>query len=186
MARIPIPSEQDRTSEQQRVYDEIKAHSRDNRVGAPYQLGLHCPQFLEKWADVGRLLRYGTSLPPRLSELAILVTAHHWTCQYEWMAHEPHALKAQLPQSVVEAIRLGKRPVFADPTDEAVYLYCRQLHETHFVDDDTYERVLVKLGATGIVELTALVGHYAMIAMMLNANGYSVPPGAEESLPRFS
>lgn len=183
MPRIPLIPVEQLTPEQRRVHDFVKACSKDNRVGAPYQLALHCPEFLEKWQQVGELLHYRTSLPPRLSELAILVTARHWGCQYVWYAHEPSGLKGGLQAAVIEALKNGRRPAFRDADEEAIYDYCRELHEKHFVSAHDYQRVLDRLGVAGVVELTALIGHYAMIAMMLNAHDYGVPPGVTPPLP---
>ncbi|OGA41377.1 MAG: hypothetical protein A3G24_06415 [Betaproteobacteria bacterium RIFCSPLOWO2_12_FULL_62_13] len=183
MPRIPLLPVESLTPEQRRVYDAIKASSRDDRVGAPYQLALHCPEFLEKWQQIGALLRYRNSLPPRLSELAILVTARHWDCQYEWHAHEPHAIKGGLPAGVIDAIRSGKRPAFNDPDEEAIHDFCRELHETHFVSAHAYQRVLDRFGTVGVVELTALIGHYAMVAMALNAHDHGLPAGVAPPLP---
>lgn len=183
MPRIPLPAEGKLDPDQQRVHDFVKGRSKGNYVGAPYQIALHCPAFLEKWQQVGEQLRYHTCLPPRLSELAIMVTARHWDCQYEWIAHEPHARKAGLPDSVIEAVRLGRRPPTLEPDEEAVYDYCRELHERHFVSDAVYHRVLGRFSAAGAVELTALIGHYAMIAMMLNAHEYRLPDGTRPPLP---
>lgn len=183
MPRIPLPTSGNLTPEQRRVHDFVKGRSRDDRVGPPYQIALHCPAFLEKWQQVGEQLRYGTRLPPRLSELAILVTARHWDCQYEWLAHEPHARKGGLPGAVIESLRRGRPPVFEDPDDAAVYDYCRELHERHVVSGETYQRVLDRFGAAGAVELTALIGHYAMVAMMLNAHEYELPRDLAPPLP---
>lgn len=121
MPRIPLLPVENLTPEQRRVYDAIKLSSRDGRVGAPYQLALHCPEFLEKWQQAGALLRYRSSLPPRLSELAILVTARHWDCQYVWYAHEPPAIKGGLSAAVIAAIRTGQRPAFDDPDEETIH-----------------------------------------------------------------
>ena len=77
MPRIPLLTEATMTPEQKRVHDFVKGRSRDNHVGAPYQLALHCPEFLERWQQVGETLRYYNSLPPALSEMAILITARH-------------------------------------------------------------------------------------------------------------
>ncbi len=185
MPRIPLPAAGKLTPEQQRVHDFVKGRSRDDRVGPPYQLALHCPEFLNKWQQVGEYLRYGTRLPPRLSELAILVTARHWNCQYEWRAHEPHARKNDLPEAVIEAVRHGRRPEFEDPDDEAIHDYCRELHENRAVSEAVYRRVLDRFGAAGVVELTALAGHYAMVAMMLNAHEYGLPEGVAPPLPEL-
>ena len=172
MPRIPLLTEATMTPEQKRVHDFVKGRSRDNHVGAPYQLALHCPEFLERWQQVGETLRYYNSLPPALSEMAILITARHTSCQYEWIAHEPHARKGGLPDSVIEAIRHGNRPLFDDRDTESIYDYCKEAHEKHFVSDATYKRVLDRFGIKGTVELTALIGHYAMIAMMINAHEF--------------
>ncbi len=183
MPRIPLLKTDQLTPEQLRVHDFVRGRSRDDRVGAPYQLALYCPAFLEKWQQVGEQLRYANSLPPRLSELAILVTARHWDCQYEWLAHEPHARRGGLPEPVIEAVRNGQRPDFNDPDEAAIYDYCRELHERHFVSAGNHGRVLDRFGAAASVELTALIGHYAMIAMMLNAHEYAVPEGATPPVP---
>lgn len=183
MPRIPLLALKDMTPEQRRVHDFVKGRARDDQVGPPYQLALHCPEFLEKWQQVGERLRYRNSLPPRLSEMAILITARHWDCQFEWCAHEPHAVKGGLPAAVIEAVRRGERPAFDDSDTEAVYDYCRELHEKHFVSADKYQRVLDRFGVVGVVELTALIGHYAMIAMTLNAHEYELPEGMVPRLP---
>lgn len=182
MPRIPLLTESTMTPEQRRVYDFVKGRSRDDHVGAPYQLALHVPAFLERWQQVGETLRYYNSLPPALSEMAILVTARHTSCQYEWIAHEPHARKGGLPDAVIESIRHGRRPAFDDAAAEAVYDYVREAHEQHFVSDATYRRVLERYGIKGTVELTALIGHYAMIAMMINAHDFGTE-GLEPPLP---
>lgn len=183
MPRIPLPTAGHLTPEQQRVHDFVKGRSRDNRVGAPYQLALHSPAFLEKWQQVGEQLRYHSSLVPRHSELAILVTARHWDCQYEWYAHEPHARASGLPEPVIEAIRHGQRPRFDDPGDAVIHDYCRELHERRAVSSETYRRALDLLGPAGVVDLTALAGHYAMIAMMLNAHEYTLGEDVPAPLP---
>ena len=57
---------------------------------------------------LGEFVRYETSLPPRLSELAILVVARYWTAQFEWTAHKAEALKAELAKRGVARERLEK------------------------------------------------------------------------------
>lgn len=184
MPRIPLVSKESLTEEQRPVYDAIvSVGSRGGAIPAPYQLTLHCPELTDKWQQIGGLLRFRTSLPLRLSELAILVTARHWDCQYEWYGHEPEALRGGLSPAVIDAIRMGERPRFEKPDEEWVYDYCRELHERHFVSDAVYQRVLGAFGITGVVELTALVGYYAMVAMALNAHQFPLPAGVTSPLP---
>ena len=182
MPRIPLPSAEQMTPEQRRVHDAVVAGPRGALRG-PLRAAIHNPELADKWQQLGELLRYRTSLSSRLSELAILATARHWSCQFEWFAHEPHARKAGLPEAVIEAIRHNKRPAFDSKDDEAIYQYAIELHRTHFVSDATYARVLERFEIRGVVELTALVGYYGMVAMTLNAHELPLPEGTPPPLP---
>lgn len=178
MSRIPLLRPEDMTPEQRRVYDIFtgtrKPGGRRAR-GAPYQLTLHWPEFTEKWHATGVTLRHHGILPPGLAELAILVTVRHWDCHYAWHTHSAAALTKGLPAALIDAIKAGRRPAFEAAAEEAVYDYCRELHEKHCVSDAAYQRVLDRLGVAGVVELTALIGYYTMVAMTLNAHAYPAP-----------
>jgi 4-carboxymuconolactone decarboxylase len=181
MARIPLFPLERMTEEQQRVYDAVVSGPRGVVVG-PLRAALHRPELADKWQQLGEILRYRTSLPPRLSELAILVTARHWTSQLEWQQHAPAALKGGLAPAVIDAIRNGQRPAFVNPDEEAVYDYCVELHENRGVGEQSYRRAHELLGTVGLVELTALVGYYTMVAMTLIAHEIPLPSGAAAEL----
>ena len=99
------------TPAQRRVHDLIVA-GRRGRFGGPFQLLIRAPEICEYASKLGEHLRWGTSLPDRLSELAIITTARFWRAQYEWFAHAPLAEKAGVPAAAVEAIRRGETPSF--------------------------------------------------------------------------
>jgi 4-carboxymuconolactone decarboxylase len=183
MARIPLPDPETMNPEQRRVYDAVVAGPR-GAVRGPLRAALHNAELADKWQQLGALLRYGTSLAPRLSELAILVTARHWDCQFEWYAHEPEALRAGLAAGLVETIKRGEHPVFENADEWVVHRFCSELHEKHVVEDGTYRRALEQLGVTGVVELTALVGYYTMVAMTLIAHELPLPEGTLPPLPQ--
>ena len=61
--------------------------------------------------------------------------------------------------------------------------YAIELLRHHRVSDATYQLVLAAHGVAGIVELTALIGYYAMVALTLNAHDIGVPEGATPPLP---
>ena len=184
MPRIPLPeSPEEMTPEQRRVYDAVVAGPRGKFVG-PLRAAIHRPELAEKWQQLGELLRFRTSLTPRLSELAILITGRYWDSQFEWHAHAPIALKAGVSKEVVRALRVGKRPEQLDAREAAVYEYCTEVLHKHFVSEATYARALELFGAVGVVELTALVGYYSMVAMTLNAHEVPLPEGAEPPLPK--
>lgn len=182
VARIPLPSPEAMTSEQRRVYEQIVTGPRGRLVG-PLRAALHRPELAEKWQQFGELLRYRTSLPPILSELAILVTAWHARSNVEWYIHEQVAEKAGLPRSIIDSIKQGTRPATENADFLVVYDYARELNETSDVSEPVYQRALSRLGTVGIVELTALIGYYTMVAMTLNAHRIPLPDGAVPPFP---
>ena len=181
MPRIPLPDPESMTPEQRRVYDAVVNGPR-GVVRGPLRAALHNAELADKWQQLGALLRYRTSLPPRLSELAILTTARHWDCQFEWYAHEPEALRGGLAPAVIEAIKHGQLPTFENTDEWVVHRFALELHEKHVVDPDTYARAVEKLGVVGVVELTALIGYYTMVAMTLIAHEIPLPEGTPPPL----
>lgn len=181
MARIPLPTPEAMTPDQRNVYEKIIAGPREAFVG-PLRAALHCPELADRWQKLGVLLRYQTSLPARLSELAILVTARRWNSQLEWYIHADAARKVNLPEPIIEAIREAHSPEFEDPDDAAIYEYAREMQVSGQVSEPIYMRVLAKLGIAGVVELTALIGYYTMVSMTLNAHEIPLPDGAQALL----
>ena len=169
MPRIPLFPNDDMSAAQRLAYDKASGGP-NGPIRGPTRAILHNPDLADKWRAMGDLLRNGTSLPLRLSELAILVTARHWTAQFVWHTHVAPALKGGLAQSLIDALRDNRIPQFANEEEAAVYAYCTELHEKHTVNATTYESALALLGAAGMVELTAIAGYYAMVAMTVNAH----------------
>jgi len=182
MPRIPLFPLPNMTPEQQAVVDAIVKGPRGVLRG-PLRAALYRAELADKWQKLGELLRYRTSLIPRLSELAILVTARHWDSQFEWFAHEPIAAAAGVGPSVIEGIRRGAVPVFEHADEAAVYHYVLELLECHVSSDRRYQSVLELLKPVGIVELTALIGYYSMVALTLNAHEIPLPEGTPPPLP---
>jgi 4-carboxymuconolactone decarboxylase len=151
-------------------------------VVGPLRSALHNPELAERWQQLGALLRYGTSLSPRISELAILVTARHWNSQVEWHIHEQAASKAGLSDAVIDAIRNARSPELDSPLETAVYEFARELQELGQVSEKIYDEVQRALGVCGIVELTAIIGYYTMVSMTLNAHEIPMPDGTEGPL----
>jgi 4-carboxymuconolactone decarboxylase len=182
LARIPLPSPAEMTPEQRRVYDAIVDGPRGTLVG-PLRAALHRPELAEKWQQLGELLRYRTSLPPQISEIAVLVTARRWRCQVEWHMHAIAAEQAGIALGVIAAIKSGCRPLEADAKALAVHDYAVELTGHGHVTPATYDAVLQGWGVAGIVELTALIGYYTMVAMTLNAHEIPLPAGVEAPFP---
>lgn len=178
MSRIPLPVPETMTPEQRRVYDAIVSGPRGRLVG-PLRAALHRPELADKWQQLGAMLRFGTSLPPQLSELAILVTARHTQSNVEWHIHEQMALQAELPPGIIADIFAQRRPSGADDDMLAIYDYAHELNESNTVSDETHRRVTERFGVVAVVELTALIGYYTMVAMTLNAHQIPLPEGVE-------
>ena len=182
MARIPLFPTDNMSPAQQAVYDAIVSGPR-GKIQGPLRAALHNAELADKWQQLGALLRYRTTLEPRLSELAILVTARHWDSQFEWYAHGPIAEKAGVPVAVMERIALNETPEFDKEDESVVYLYSKELLEKHNPSDETYDYARALLNDLGVVELTALVGYYSMVAMTLNAHEIPMPEGTPDPLP---
>ena len=105
-----------------------------------------------------------------------------WDCQFEWFSHEGEARKAGLSEQTIETLRAGGH-TFAAPDEQAIHDYTIELLRDHRATDATYQRILDAYGTAGIVELTALIGYYAMVALTLNAHEIGVPDGATPPLP---
>jgi 4-carboxymuconolactone decarboxylase len=176
LPRIPLPAPEAMNPEQRRVYDAIVSGPRGQLVG-PLRAALHRPELADKWQQFGAMLRYGTSLSPKLSELAILVTARHTRSDVEWHIHELMAHKAELPANIIADIFAQRRPVDADEDMLAIYDYALELNEKNTVGDEAHRRVTQRFGVVAVVELTALIGYYTMVAMTLNAHQIPLPEG---------
>ena len=167
---------------QRRVHDLIVA-GRRGRFGGPFQLLIRAPEICEHAAKLGEHLRWGTSLPDRLSELAIITTAQFWRAQYEWYAHAPLAEKADVPAAVIEAIRRGETPRFNQQDEDLVYRICSELFKTRRLSDPAFNEAIATLGETGLTEVIAIIGYYTLIGNTLNVFQIAVPEGTPLPFP---
>ena len=172
--RIPLPGPDEMTPAQKAVYDKIVSGPRGTLVG-PLRAALHNPSLADAWQALGQVLRYETSLPRDLNELAILVTARHWNSELEWTIHADAARTAGLDAAVMEALRTCRVPDFTRAEESEIYEFSRELLEYGKTGDAAYAAVLARWGAIGAVELTALVGYYSMVAMTLENHRIPLP-----------
>ncbi|OZI37477.1 4-carboxymuconolactone decarboxylase [Bordetella genomosp. 10] len=176
MARVTPPSVEAMSPAQKRVHDLIAAGPR-GRVRGPLAVWLHRPAMAEPAQALGQFCRYDSSLPPRLSELGILVLARWWGAEFEWWAHKKIALEAGVDAAVVDAIR-DRRPIPFTRDDEAlVHEFLTVLHETHDVPDPVYQRAEAMFGRDGVLDLVTLAGYYTLISMTLNVFRIDPPEG---------
>lgn len=178
MPRIKIRTPEEMNDEQRRVYNET-VRGRRGRMPKPLAVWLESPVLAERSQKLGEFVRYETTLPSRLSELAILVIARHWTAQFEWSAHKVEALKAGLHPEIIDDIANRRPPRFQNPDEPVVYDFSVGLNQTHAVPDELYQRAVATLGLRGVVELVGILGYYTLISMTLNT--FEIEP--EEQVP---
>ena len=177
MSRLPELRYEEMSAEQRRAHDQIAAGPR-GRVEGPLEVWLHSPGLADPAQKLGAFARFNSSLPPELSELAILVTAQVWRADFEWYAHARLARAAGIPEAVIEAIRAGADPELADPKARAVYAVARELHATRALAGATYAEAEAALGTTGLVDLVGILGYYTLVSMTLNAFEVPTPDGS--------
>ena len=182
MPRIAFPTPEAMSPEQRSVYDKIVSGPR-GRIEGPLRAALYNAELTDKWQALGALLRYGTSLPPRLSEIAILVTGRSCNSPFEWFAHRRESEKIGIEQNILEAILAQTEPPFEAVDERLVYQFALELNQYKSVSDATYSKALAHFGAKTLVELTALVGYYTMVAMTLNAHEIPLPEGVQAAFP---
>jgi 4-carboxymuconolactone decarboxylase len=182
MSRITFLTPESMSPEQRSVYDKIVSGPR-GKIEGPLRAALYNAELADKWQALGALLRYGTSLPPRLSEIAILVTGRSCNSPFEWFAHRRESEKIGIEQNILEAILAQTEPPFNAVNERLVYQFALELNQYKSVSDATYSKALAQFGAKTLVELTALVGYYTMVAMTLNAHEIPLPEGVQAAFP---
>jgi len=175
-SRLPAIPEEAFTPAQRTLIESIRSGPRGQfKMSGPFYCYLHAPAFGELAQKLGAHLRFGTSIPPRLSEFAILATAAHWKSQYEWAAHAGIAEQKGVKPETIRDLRAGRAPTKAPKDEQAVYAFVKELYRDRRVSSPTYKRVKAILGDAGTVELVGLLGYYAMVAMTLDVFRMPVP-----------
>ena len=144
-------------------------------LGGPYNNMFRSPVYADRMKKLLDYLRFNTSLPTRLNEFAILIQGYEWKSQVEWYAHYPLALKAGLPQSVADDLKMGIRPRNMAPDEEMVYDISMTLMKEHEISDALFYKAKKVLTDQQIVDLVAVSGTYVTVAMLL-AIGQEMPP----------
>jgi len=179
--RFPKLSLEQMTPEQREVAAEISAGPR-GEVRGPFIALIHNAGLARRMQQLGEHLRWGSKLPPRTIEFAVLMTARRWSCQHEWYMHEKLARKASLEDHIIQALAAGRAPTNLSAEDAAVYAFCKEAHATGRVGDAAFEAVKARFGLDGALELLALSGYYTLMAMVLNTAGMPLPDNAAPPL----
>jgi 4-carboxymuconolactone decarboxylase len=151
-------------------------------MGGPFNVLLRSPEMGDMAAKFGEFGRFHSSIPTKLNELAIIMTARAWTAQYEWYAHKRAALQAGLNPAIVDAIMVNKKPASMDADEQIVYNFSDEILRTKHVSDATFQATVKRFGEKGVVDLMGTIGWYQFVSMLLNVDGYPLPDGVKPEL----
>jgi 4-carboxymuconolactone decarboxylase len=181
--RFPVLYPDQMTPEQKKVAVAIQSGPRAS-LGGPFNTWLRSPETADRLQRVGEQLRFHSSVPSRLNEFAILITARAWDADYEWSAHYPLAMKAGLKPQVAADLAQGRRPRGMAGDEAAVYDFTTELRRTHRVSDRTFATAKGVLGDQGVVDLIALSGYYDLVSMTLDVAEVAAPADGPRLPPR--
>ena len=165
------------TAEQKRVADAIQAGPRGAGLRGPFNALLRSPELCDLVQRVGAYVRFGSSIPPRLNELAIIMAGRKWTAQYEFYAHRRLAIEAGLKPEIADAVAKNERPAGMAADETMIYDFVTDLLTTGQVSDANYTRVKDAFGERGVVDLVGAVGYYSLVSMTLNVARVPLPDG---------
>ena len=169
------------TPEQKTMINNLLSGERGTTTG-PFNALLRSPEMGDLAQKFGAAQRFHSSIPRKLNEFAILITARFWTSQYEWYAHQRDGLKYGLEQPVIDALAANKRPAGMDADETIIYNFCHDLLTTHQVSDASFKAAVDKFGERGVVDLLGTTGYYNMVSMILNTDRYPLPDGIKPLL----
>jgi 4-carboxymuconolactone decarboxylase len=175
--RMPPLTPAQMSAAQRAAADELIAGPRKG-VKGPFIALLRSPELLARLQKVGEFLRFGSSLPPRVSEFATLIVARAYTQQFEWFTHVPLALSAGTAQATIDALREGRIPATMDADEHLVHAFATEVLTEHGASDETYRRVVERFGEAGVIELTSLIGYFALVSLVLNVAQTPEEPNA--------
>ena len=182
--RLPLPKREELDEAGQKAYD------RGTTPGAtiaglqgPSGIQLYSPKTAANVAALNRYLRFEAGFSPHVREVAILATAREMDSQFEWVAHEPEALKEGVPQNTIDVIKHRRSTEGLDEIDALIIELGRQLWRDHKVKSETFAKLKAIFGPNKLVELVMLMGNYAGTAALLSAVDMQLHAGKRPMLP---
>src|SRR5215471_12797961 len=171
------------TPEQQQMAVHLKTPPRNSELnGGPFNAYARSPGLGLLLLQVSDYVRFNSSLPPRLSEFAIMIAARQWSQPYEWRAHYPLAIKGGLDRQILVDLGAGTRPQGMKEDETALYDFCTELYRDKDVSDAAFKAALAKFGERGIMDLIGIIGYYDIASMALIVQKTTAKPVDEAPL----
>jgi|307.fasta_scaffold26894_2 4-carboxymuconolactone decarboxylase len=171
------------TAEQQKMATVLKTPPRNSALNSgPFNAYARSPGLGLLLLQVSDYVRFNSSLPPRLSEFAIMIAARQWSQPYEWRAHYPLAIKGGLDRQILVDLGAGARPQSMKEDETALYDFCTELYRNKSVSDAAFKAALAKFGERGIMDLIGIIGYYDIASMALIVQNTTAKPVDEAPL----
>ena len=183
--RFPAIAPEAMTEAQARMVQSIAAGPRGAGLRGPFKALLQSPELGDRVQRVGAYIRYDSTIPQALNEMAILIAGRKWNAQYEFYAHRKLGLAAGLRPEVADAIAEGKRPPDMDADETLIWNFCTELLNTTEVSDASFKAVVNRFGQRGAIDLVGAVGYYSLVSMILNVDRVQLPPGETPPLKKM-
>ena len=180
MARIPAATRDTVPSDQTAEFDQIIASLGSVPLVGPNSIMIHVPKASQLATALNRYLRNESSLPEKVLELSMLVTARENDCMYIWNAHAASARAAGVPDAVVDALRDRQELPALAPDEAAVINYGQEYFRTHKVSRGAFQSGIEQFGKQGLIELTVTMGNYALLAFVINSFDSELPANRTE------
>ena len=169
LSRLPIIHKHELDKEGQRIFEFIAGTDTDTPNIGPAAVSLYNPKVAEAMQMLNQEVRYHSVIGRSNTELAILVASREFDQQYEWSMHEKAAREAGVPAAVIEIIKYNQE-VRDIGREASLIIRCgRQIFRGHRLDSELFAEAAALFGRRGTFELTAIMGDYAMAAVMLHA-----------------
>ncbi len=180
--RFPELSPETMTDEQRQVAEAIQAGPRGAGLRGPFNALMRSPQLCDLVQRVGAYVRFGSSIPAPLNELAICMAGRKWGAQYEFYAHRRLGIDAGLSPAILNSVAKGRRPENMSADETIVYEFVMSLLGTGQVPDPRYRAVMERFGERGVMDLVGAVGYYSLVSMVLNVAQVPLPEGVKPPL----
>jgi 4-carboxymuconolactone decarboxylase len=180
--RFRALSYEEMTPGQKAVTDKILAGEIQGGTGGPLNVLLRGPDVAEGVARYSDYIRFHSTLPIRLNELAALITIRYWGAQFPFSVHHRAATQAGLNDATIAAIADGKRPASLEKDEEIVYNFVAEVLKTAQISDGNFTAAKELLGERNLVELLGVVGYYQIVSMVVNTDRYPLPEGSKAEL----
>jgi 4-carboxymuconolactone decarboxylase len=182
MARVPYVNREDLDAEGQKIYDRIRQDRGAPEVGFQFRALLNSPKAAGHLTSLGAQLRFQSSMPENLKELAIILTAREWNSHIEWTGHALLAAKEGVSQASIESIRTRRAPQGLMQEEAVIARYVHQMLRDKEVSDEVFAAAHAMLGDQGVVDLTLTVCYYTAVSLAQIALKPEMQPGRVSTL----